>query len=257
MRRYSRKFGIEFEFECSWETLSWYATRAINKIYGKKNYYSKNERFTSDFKLNQWHIKQENTSVAELTTPISSLRDIPKICSVIKLLDNGKIRPQDDCGMHVHIDVHDIDQYHIMSAWLLCERAIISCFPPSRRINGFCDKILDSPMSSRSLVAKLLEDRTESSAHADAISLSEYEDRRTVEIRLAEGTLDAEWVRSWITFLMYWFDYFKKRNPSRLACEKCNSISFEELMDGVSPDRKTLDSMNARYKKHHNNPYWT
>jgi len=207
--------------------------------------------------LGKWHIKEENVHISELTTPVSNLRDIPKICEVIKILDNGKIKPQDDCGMHIHTDIHDIDQYHIMSAWLLCERAIISCFPSSRRISGFCDKMLDSPMSSRSLVAKLLEDRTESSAHGDAISLSQYEERKTVEVRLGEGTVDPDWIRTWVTFLMNWFSYFKKRNPSRLACEKCNSLSFEELIEELKLDKKSQAIMEERYQKYHNKPYWT
>jgi len=255
MRRYSRRFGIEFEFECSWEKLRYHASRAINKVYGKRKYYSKKDKFASDFQLNKWHIKEENSGVAELTTPVSTLRDVPRICQVISNFED-KIKPEDDCGLHVHIDVHDLDQYHIMSAWLLSEKSIIRCFPLTRRRNGFCEKIIDRPQISRSLIAKILEDETESASHGDAIDLTEYEERKTVEIRLCEGTTDTELIRAWVTFLIYWVDFVKKKNPSLLPCAKCNSLEFDDLLDQLKLDKRTHMVMEERYEKYHKSPYW-
>jgi len=256
VRRGSRRFGIEFEFECSWERLRWYASRAVNKIYGKGRYYAKKDRFTSDFELDKWHIKEENNGVAELTTPVSRLRDIRSICEVIKSF-HGKFQPQDDCGLHVHIDVSDLDQYHIMGAWLLCERGIIRCFPQSRRRSGFCEKIISDPHVSRNLIAKILEAETDSASHGDAVDFTEYSERKTIEFRLSEGSMDVEWIRSWITFLLYWIDFVKKKNPSLIPCEKCNSIAFDSLLDELNLDDRTREVMEDRYEKYRKGPYWS
>ena len=256
MRKYTRKFGIEFEFECSWERLKKCASKAIKNTYGPRKYYAKEERFSSDFQTNKWHIKEENTAVSELTTPISTLRDVKSICEVIDELRKDLIRPQEDCGIHIHIDVPDIDIYHIMSGWLLSERAIISCFPAFRRRNGFCEKILDHPSASRSQIAKYLENKTDMATHSEAIDLTGYQDNKTIEIRLCEGSVDPEWIRAWIIFVINWVEFVKAKNPSLLPCEKCNSLDFEHLLDEMHLDKKTESVMKDRYERYKKDPYW-
>lgn len=254
-KKYTRKFGVEFEFLCEWKILKKYASKVIKEVYGPRSYYAKEDSFDSDFRLNQWHIKEENINISELTTPLSQHKDVERICKVIDYLRESDIKVDDNCGLHVHIDIHDIDKYHLMGAWLWCERSIMKCFPVERRKSGFCECMIEKPLNKR-LIAKILEEKTDESEHMKDVNLGNYDNRKTVEIRLSEGSLDTTWIRAWIKFLLRWVDFAKSNNPSLLPSHKCNSIDFYELLEEMELDRTTNEIITNRYKKFNRKPYW-
>lgn len=256
MRRGNRKFGIELEFDCSWDKLKGEAKHAIKKIYGRRKYYSKEESFSSDIYTDKWHIKIDYSDVSELTTPISTLDDMDNICKVITYLRDSGIGVNDSCGFHVHIDIKDIDQYKFMAAWLRSEKAIIQCFPKSRRDSYHCERILDKT-TVKKYIASLLVSKTYEAGHGNSISLDNYEDRKTVEVRIAEGTNDPNFIKNWVLFLLYWMDSVKKMNPCLLTCDKCNVLKFNQLLEEMNINNNEVVSfMKKRYNKFKNIKYW-
>lgn len=257
MNRSNRRFGIELEFECPWEYLKKHAQKHIQKVYGPRKSYSKNDSFESNIHLDKWHIKVDGLStISELTTPVSTQKDLKLIGNVVGGLQQCELNPSESCGFHVHIDIPDIDMYHFMASWMISERAIFSCFPLDRRKSSYCQKINDQPNASRSFISRLLEEKVDTSGHTDAVSFSNYEERKTVEIRIAEATDDPEFVVNWIEFLLYWIDYTKQQNPSLLPCRKCNSMSFEDLLEDIPMKKSVVQFMRKRYEKYSRMPYW-
>lgn len=257
MNRSNRRFGIELEFECPWEHLKKHAQKTIRKHYGLRKSYSRNDSFESIIHTDKWHIKTDGlSSIAEMTTPISTQSDLSNIYKVIRDLQEQELNPTENCGFHVHMSIPDINPYHFMSAWMIYEKSIFSCFPLDRRKSSYCQKINEQPQVSRSFISRLLEDKVANSGHTDAISFSNYEDRKTVEIRMAEGTDDPEFIVNWVEFLLYWIDHIKKQNPSILPCRKCNSVAFEELMEELPMKKSVREFMEKRYEMFGRMPYW-
>lgn len=252
MRRFNRKFGIELEFGCEWSRLKRVASEIIKKVYGPRKYYAKEESFESDFKTDKWHIKIDFSSISELTTPISTIRDLDKIQQVVSYLRDKSVEPTEDCGFHVHFDISDIDQYHLMAGWMRSERAIFECTPSVRKDNYHCEKVLESKCM-RSYIANFLKTKTDGAGSSSAISFEHYEERKTVEIRLGEGTNDPEFVRNWVLFFLHWIDSVKQQNPSLITCDKCNSLKYWELMDEMNITTKWVkEYMDIRHEKYKN-----
>jgi hypothetical protein len=250
-----RRFGIEIEYDLTYEEFKPIALEAITKVYGPKSCYCRNDKFQSTYKTHLWHIKQENYSVAELTTPVSTLSDLPKISKVIRILNRNGIKGNgEDCGTHIHIDIPDIDKYHWSVFWLIYEKAIVSCFPKCRRENCYSEPIIDSKRKVRQIIPTLLDDCV--AANGGIFRMDNYDKKKLIEIRLAEATTDANFLSAWVKFLVSYCDFIKKQN-AYLACgEKCCSGDTEDLLEKMTLDQKSKAIMMNRYNKYRRVRYW-
>jgi len=254
MRRTNRPFGIEMEFNCSFEDLKINAADAIKRIYGPRKYYAKDSKFSS-INNKTWHIKSEDYQTSEVTTPVSILSNLRDIKKVFGIISCSGLEVADDCGFHIHFSVGDIDPYLIGAAWLLCEKSIFKCFPPSRLKNIHLDKVVRYPSYEKKQIANFLED-TIDNAHTETLSLLNYTEMNTIEIRIAESTLDIKFIDIWVNFCLYWLEYIKKINSVKLACKLCNSMGIDDIMNEMKLPTYIEDGMMDRYDKYSNNSYW-
>jgi len=256
MLKTNRRFGIEFEFLMPQPELSKIARRIIGQIYGAGYCVSKDEKYSTLKELNKWHIKRENDEVGEINTPISKLKDLSRIARVISILAKKKVPVGDGCGLHVHIEVKDVDKYNLVGFWLQCEKCILECFPSERRKSISVEKLIKDKSDCKKYIAEILEHNVNTASHGDIISLHDYDDRHTVEFRIAEGTTDSIFVTNWIRFLLYWIEYTKNLHPATVPCHKCNSLKIDDLLSLLSVDDETNDFMLWRHKKYCKLPYW-
>ena len=239
MDKNNRRFGIELEFGNEWKEIKEITSKIIKEVYGVRMYYARNESFKSTSRTNKWHIKTDFSASTEITTPISIRENLTKIYKVIAFLrDNGAFVTK-DCGFHVHVDISDVDRYLLMAGWLASEKAIFSCFPKTRKNNDYCEKILNS-RSAKSYIARILKEKTEMAISNNAISFEYYDERKTMEFRIAEGTTDPEFVRCWVNFILYWVDFIKTQNPCLITCDRCNIFSFDYLIEEMKIQDETI-----------------
>lgn len=246
----SRTFGIEFEFENEWSEVKKYAIEAIKTIYGPRNYIAKEECFESNFALNKWHIKTEVSGHTEITTPVSSLKDLKKIIKVIDHLKNCGVTSNDDDGIHIHISVKDIDKYHLLSGWLKCEKSMYQIFPKQRKNNDYCYKIIKSKRMEKKPIATIVKNLMDTSEDKHSVfSLNKYEAQKTVEVRICESTLDIKFIETWIKFILKFIDYIKELNPTLIGAYKANHMSWKEITECLELNYEILDVLNQRHKK--------
>lgn len=250
-----RRFGIEFEFSVEQKELDRVAPRIIASIYGKNSYVSKDEKYSVTDNFSKWHIKRENDLLGEINTPVSKIKDLSKIAKVIGHLAKKKVPVNEECGLHVHIEVPDINKYCLIAYWMQSERAILECFPLQRRRGVTIERMVQRADQNK-FVSEILLNKTTRSSHSDIISLRDYEDRKTVEFRVAEGTTDTNLVINWAKFLLYWVERLKKEEPILLACKKCNCFTLEELLKVIEVDESTRDFMLWRSRKYQKLSYW-
>ena len=240
-----RKFGIEIELN------------SFDQRDFKKNPLAKNEKpegidylfdllkcnnykvelrgWQNNHNNNEWICKPDASCGIELCSPVSD--SFEEIKSVIDLLSkDSKIKIDDRCSLHVHVDVSDCIEKNnflldfeksdklgsIISWWIKCEAVFFDSFPTKRKNNKYCQCIgLSDILSVNDINTKKLINVLGQNKY---YSLNTYHlskiDRLSIEFRLAEGEacLDSNLAVNWINFLINFIDCsINKGMPSDLC----------------------------------------
>lgn len=234
----ARKFGCEFEFSTELDECRDVFTTTI----GKHDLYFV-DQYHSSVNNKKWHLKRDNTTESELATPVSTIGDLTEICGVIRKAAD-KLRVTSHDGFHVHVASGDVDERALVAAWLAMEDEVVSMFPRTRRANENCIRFLARrygaynvtdvklPLPRTRTIAEVLEpSMTLARDHHAALSTKRRKSIGTVEFRIAEGTLDHEFVRAWTRFCLLFVEY-AKRQESRydLLVSRPNGMTFEGMI---------------------------
>lgn len=241
------RFGVEWEFTAPWSKLRDTVVPVVKREYGSSLVYARKDVFDSNKRLRCWHVKLENIGQAELTTPRSSLRDLPKIVRVVReLRKNKKLRLTTSDGLHVHVGVSKrVDRRLLVGSWLQVERAFFAFVHRERRRNSACSPLVSRRRAVGSpLVAELLEESlAEAETNRTAFTLNPLDELSTVEFRLSRSSVEPAFVRSWVRLCVMFVRWALSRCSWDVALGKVHDFTPEELLFtlGVSHrDRQVL-----------------
>jgi len=238
-----RSFGCEFEFSTPWED----ALPVVQKVIPKRNLKVERDYVQTEKNKTWWHLKVDGSTDIELTTPISTVSDLPNICRVIKKLSKSlKVTVND--GFHVHVSVKGVDVRLLMIYWARCENAIFSLVNKQRNVNDSCRKISNAFKDGMDNLMKVADD------HHSALSCCYYHDRKTVEFRVAEGTRDWEFIDAWVHFCLAFVEYCKKADPIEVLTDKTFKISVSKMFDDIKLPKKYVNELIGRSKRINNAP---
>lgn len=238
-----RSFGCEFEFSTEWEE----ALPIVQKVIPKRNLRVERDYVSTENNRTWWHLKTDGTTDIELATPISKSKDLPNICRVIMRLSRGlKVTSND--GFHVHVSCRDVDVRLMMIYWARCENAIFSLVNKQRHVNDSCRRISGAFKVGMS---KLMEVADE---HHSALSCCYYEDRKTVEFRVAEGTRDWQFISAWVHFCLSFVDFCKRADPIDILTDKTFNIGVSRMFDDIKLPAKYANELLCRSKRINNAP---
>lgn len=157
-----------------------------------------------------------------------------------------------NCGCHTHYDMRDESDeqlYRITYAYNLTSRLWKCCVPRSRARNNYCNS---TGCSGRSIerayqCSRSFESFASSQDRYTYFNLYAYCDHHTFEVRLLEGTLDAETICNWIAIHAQFMDYVKELSFEQLRSQfNCNTnIQFRVLVDLIN-DAGLIDWLAAR-----------
>lgn len=171
----------------------------------------------------------------------SGVSDLSHICEVADFLSTSGVKVNDNCGFHIHADASDLttDQVgRILSSWVKIENFLSLALPFRRYKNSYCEMI--SSKGDIHSLAKVLnkdgdfEQRLIARAIYELIkpndvSLYENRDRRvtlnlvnycraeqqkhsnrkTIELRWPEGTLNGNDIKNWVRLFLNFIEYAK------------------------------------------------
>lgn len=246
----ARNFGIEFEFSGSWESVKKYFSRAIRKVYGPRRYISRDDSFDSDFALDKWHIKKDGSGSPEVTTPVSCLKDLKLIKRVLRYVSDYGLTADEDNGLHVHLDVKDIDKYHVLGSWLRCEKSVTEMFPDFRKNSYHCDKLIDRQNNNKIIATVIEKMMDESECHTSMLSCEKYDKRKTIEFRISESNVDPDFVEAWIKFLIKFANHTKEINPTVIGKYKTNHLKWFDMIEEFGLDKRTTNILMARHTEY-------
>jgi len=233
-----RSFGCEFEFSTEWDEAVPYVTAVIPKrrLHVDRDYiHTENNR-------TWWHLKIDGSTDIELVTPISKPKDIPDICRVIMRLSSC-LKVSENDGFHVHVSARDVDVRLLAIYWARCEKSIFSLVNNKRKSNDMCEAISESYKKG---VKSLMEASVD---HHAAMSCCYYEDRKTVEFRVAEGTRDWKFIEAWISFCLHFVEHCKKADAVSLITDRPFKVSVRQMLEDIKLPRKHVMTLLSRNKR--------
>lgn len=170
-------------------------------------------------------VKPDGSCGMEVCTPI--LKGWDGLSQVIGLADifrtEGKIKSDERCSLHVHVNVNGCDLTEVASAaawWVKCEPVFIDSMPARRKKSRYCQVVGMSDMfdhaqrpDPRDILDRL--------ASAKYFTFNDYhynqkdsgKQRDTIEYRLAENSacLDPYYIKNWVRLVVHFTDRAMKR----------------------------------------------
>jgi len=226
--RSKRNFGIELEFNQK------IAAKELVKIVAAADPdrpVLQSSHYQQDYDNDYWHVKfdrscgdirdQGGWEVASYKA--SGYEDVDNIVQVCDALKNAGVKTNEECGFHIHAEIADFAhaQASVMAAmWLKMESVVLEMLPKHRRSNKYAkymSKIFEGDIAKVYTAAQFWElvrpKRFDNPNRRVALNLCNYAQwipgRRTVELRLPEGTSESKDVKNWIRFFINFIDTAK------------------------------------------------
>lgn len=143
------------------------------------------------------------------------------IDKVSRELYRVKAEVNKSCGLHVHLDMQqstDAQQQNICAWWQIFEPVFFAICSPSRRQNQFANSTI------------AITDRTWRRERYYALNISALGRHGTYEIRLHQGSVNGEKIKSWILVLLSFFEIFGEVPSSTKRLTRVQNFSDRQKL---------------------------
>lgn len=221
-----------------------------------------------------WVIKPDSSCGMEVCTPIfKGWSGLKRVCDVVYSMNQDqKIKVDDRCSVHVHVEIADLDHDEIakiISWWLKIEPIFMDSVPPNRKRNRYCQFMgmtnliqHDSNLKGMDLIKRV------GNVKYYSLNTNQFvrNGRKTVEFRIIEGDgcKDPYLIKNWIRLLIHFVEMarrssypknFEKDNPWSGLCwldpeDVFKFLGFDGSYD-LSPGlQETRNWFLARLQRH-------
>lgn len=239
-----RKFGVELEVgnEIKKPTI-----RRLIKLKSEK--IVQTSRYVPSINNSWWHVKDDATcgvlgrggpkGIEVASFVASGVSDLSHICEVADFLSKSGVKVNDNCGLHIHADASDITVEQvgrILSSWVKIESFLSLALPIRRYSNSYCEMISGKadnmcnlmrclPSATERNIAKaiyeilrpydisLYENRdrrvTLNLVNYCRAEQQKHSNRKTIELRWPEGTLNGNDIKNWVRLFLNFIEYAK------------------------------------------------
>lgn len=245
----SRRIGVELEYN-SFDKQS--RSNDLNNLPNGIYYFGHkiSERINQVVEINKWHqtnnnsnwlIKPDSSCGLEVCSPPNQFRQcFPEIKKVVECLSSDKnIQADNRCSLHVHIEIGDFDEHHILNLvekWIWFEHFFFFLTHPQRWLNRYCKplgffygfddkKILNSK--------RCLEILSENKYFAINFYHFQKGKRKTVEFRImdASACMDPEDTINWCKLLLCFVERCKVVNSAKVSISDFCYKNVEEVYE--------------------------
>jgi hypothetical protein len=170
----------------------------------------------------KWVIKPDSSCGIEVCSPpLKGWRGINKVVQVVEAFSgDARIRADDHCSVHVHVEVKDLSEEQIGSViayWIKSEPVFLDAMPPERKRNRYCQFIgmtdlLDTNITydPRTLISRVGNVKYYT-ANTNMMMKSGGE-RKTLEFRIIEGSgaKDPYLIKNWTRLILHFVEQASK-----------------------------------------------
>lgn len=183
---------------------------------------------------NNWVLKHDMSCGLEINTPVfKGYYGLKKLVGVIESLSkDSKIKANEKCSLHVHVDIGDLDINQLASViayYIKCEHIFFDSIPSQRKNNRYCQFIgmtdwfdTEFDMDPMDLVNRVSQSKYGSINAFHFVRgggfITNNDRRRTLEFRIAENNacLDPYFVKNWIRLLLHFIDVTKDKGVPKI-----------------------------------------
>lgn len=194
-----------------------------------------------------WVLKPDNSCGMEICSPVEQgWYGLKKVCQVVDVFQNhSSILADDNCSLHVHIDVNDLMEEeigNILRWWICCEPVFFDSVPINRKNNRFCQFIglWDSATQQMGRNTTKLIESLGINKYGSVNSFHLWSGQRnTLEFRIGENTFckNSYFLKNWVRLLIHFLETARQPAPDSLYWMDVKDV-FEFLgffRKGLSP----------------------
>lgn len=221
MKLNERKFGIEFEFSSSFNTLE-----PLIRGFFKPSELNVEETYKKS-NGKKYELKLDSTTSCEFATKTLTYDQLPRIEALLKLLNDNNIKVGNCDGLHIHIYARDVSQKNLIIAWMSVEGAILKLFPKHRRKGFYTQSYIERFRKKDLLAHHYMAAYENCKDHHFALSLQNHNERGrwTVEFRTSEGSLDFNHIKNWLRFCILFLEYAKHFDEAIAMTEQVSEVN--------------------------------
>ena len=209
----NRKFGVELEFNFPKCSIIANIVRRCGESCNVTSYEHSVNNST-------WIAKTDHCGYELVTRVMSGYQDIQKLGEVVRALNDSSPKPNysRSCGLHVHINVADINDKQITNLvawWIKFEHIMFSMLPDNRRSNTFCQSVNSIHyvrQSNGSYDLVQLRRKLNFRGALNLLNVGHVNSSR-IEFRLGSMSTDAEYIKAWVRLLI-WIVEIGKNMPA-------------------------------------------
>lgn len=168
-----------------------------------------------------WVIKPDSSCGMEVCTPIlKGWTGVKKVAEVVHALgQDAKIKVDQRCSVHIHVEVADLDVTEIASViahWFKVEPVFMDSVPPNRKRNRYCQFMgltnlvsHDQKINPGELIKRV------GNVKYYSLNTNQYlrGNRKTLEFRIieGEGCKDPYLIKNWTRLIIHFIEMARKR----------------------------------------------
>ena len=226
----TRNFGIELEVN---ERLNSNALVKVVSAADPDRPVIQSTHYEQDYDNDYWHVKFDRScgdiegrggwEVASYKA--SGYKDVDKMGKIADAMKAAGAVVNDDCGFHIHAEIADFKPEQaatLVAYWMKIEPVILEILPKHRKSNKYAKPLIkkfntlgDKVYNAKQFWEIVRPQRFDHPNRRVSLNMCNYAqwipNRKTVELRLPEGTVDGKEVKNWIRFFLTFVDFVKKK----------------------------------------------
>ena len=187
------------------------------------------------------------------TSPARGDLFVKQINEISGLLEKGRAKINDKCGLHVHVDARDLNFYdmrRLINTYAAIEKGLFAMVPPDRYKSHFCipcgdrylSRITQGRMPYKDVKKNVIQAVYNSASTQDmrndkynparyyAMNMHSLFYRGTIECRLFNGTIEADKIIRWGILWAMIIDYVQQADDEKIAAEMSREKPIESLL---------------------------
>ena len=234
-----RRFGVELEISKT-PTQAVIQDAIIRKYSGTDCITS--GHYTQDSNNHYWHVKYDGSCGSgtvkggwEIASYVGKgIEDIVKISEVGDVLKSVKAKLNNNCALHVHVEIADFSKYSVVNlvrSWCKVENYMTKMVPAHRVNNIYCKNIFQEKLKNRiqnldNFWEAVIPQSTDAIDRRKTLNLVNYRfkaDKKTVEFRFPECTLEPFEIKNWVRLFVHFVE-LTKSSPCYNDVNQCTSV---------------------------------
>ena len=252
----TRTFGVELEFQ---EAEFTKVAKALGLLELSKPLKVSPRKFQAMSRGESWHLKYDFSVCStvgkillggELASPafLPTKQAFSEIRKCIKAIDNQNGTYDDDTGVHVHMDIDDIDRLKFITLWLRMEKSIYRLFPNRR--DRVYTKTLTKDVNKHSMLIHQLgaiftkyDLSKVFGCKNDAFRFYERKKKNFLEIRVGGMSGERYKITAWIKFCLQMIE------ATKMYKDSLSIMYYDDVVDFQTLDKKSCKELKLSKKE--------